>query len=136
MTAANHDNSRRGVIKAFDVDFAHCECKGTVHEAANMQVVSVKWKRTDNDPNGRVRFQCQRCKKSWSMGNVRSRGTGIVLYAAHPEEVKRRKRIHPEYDTYVAVNLSYPSPPQENDQRGGQVNLIGGTRKGVRSAHA
>ena len=94
----------RGTIRAFDVDFAQCECKGTLHQRSGMQVVAVKWKRTDKDPNGRVRFQCMRCKTAWSMNNVAASGDSILLDPRHPEEVARRLSIDTYYDDYVAVN--------------------------------
>lgn len=93
----------KGINKSFDVDFAHCNCVGTKHALTGLQVVSVQWKRTDKDPNGRVRFQCQRCKMKWSMNNVRTMGSGLNLDANHPEEIKRRRAIPYFYET-VAVN--------------------------------
>lgn len=95
-----------------------------------MQVVPVKWKRTDNNPNGRVRFQCMRCKHSWSMNNIRTLGGGLHIDESHPEEVKRRRKISPYYNEDVAVNLG-PTPGQAQFP-GGQCNLIGGTRASAR----
>jgi hypothetical protein len=95
----------KGTIKTFDVDFAHCDCKGTPNKKICMMVIPIKWKRTDKSPNGRVRFTCMRCKTSWSMNNISKAGSGIALDANHPEERARRKAIHPDYDHAVAVNI-------------------------------
>jgi hypothetical protein len=40
------------------------------------------------------------------MNNIRSAGEGrIQLTAPHPDEIKRRRKIHPDYDMLIAVNL-------------------------------
>jgi hypothetical protein len=96
----------KNTLRSFDVDFSPCDCKGTVHVATRMQVISVRWKRTDKHPHGRVRFQCMRCKTSWSMNNIKGGATTIKLDAGHPEEIKRRKAIHKYYNDVIAVNLS------------------------------
>lgn len=122
-------------IRAFDVDFSPCECRGTLHKTTRLQVIAVRWKRTDKRPSGRVRFQCMRCKHSWSMNNIKPMGTGIILDAGHPEEIIRRNKISDDYDTKIAVNLGGPSQ-SPGGFPGGEVNLIGGIRKGARNPHA
>lgn len=117
----------KGTIRAFDVDSSPCACLGTKHKMSRLQVIAVRWKRTDNDPNGRVRFQCMRCKTTWSKEHVKRAGSGIHMDGNDPEEKARRKVIHPDYDKVIAVNLG-GSPGQANFP-GEVVNLIGGTRK-------
>lgn len=95
----------KGTIRCFDVDFAHCDCVGTRNRATDMQVIPIKWKRTDSDPNGRVRFQCMRCKQTWSMNNIRRKGSGIELDCSHSEEIARRMDIDPDYNELIAVNV-------------------------------
>lgn len=94
----------KNTIRSFDVDFAPCDCEGTKNIATRMQVIAVRWKRTDKNPNGKMRFQCMRCKTSWSMNNVPG-GTKPSFNASHPEEVKRRAAISPDYNQRIAVNL-------------------------------
>lgn len=96
----------KGTMRAFDVDFAHCSCEGTVHKQTRMRIIPVRWKRKSS---GQTRFQCMRCKQSWSMNDVPAFGGGLVLDATHPEEVARRRAIHQHYNEVVAVNINIGS---------------------------
>ena len=92
--------------RSFDVDFSPCNCLGTKYKNTGLMVISVKWKRTDSNPDGRVRFQCMRCKESWSMDNIKSiGGIGFRLDSNHPEEVDRRDAISSRYNELIAVNI-------------------------------
>lgn len=88
-------------LRAFDVDFAHCECKGTRHKSG-VFVIAVRWKRKSC---GKTRFQCMRCKTAWSMSEVALLSGRLVLDASHPQERKRRQEIHPNFNHVMAVNI-------------------------------
>jgi len=119
---------KKGTCKSFDVDFAPCDCKGTRHQTSQMQVIAVKWKQTTKD---RVRFQCQRCKKSWVMSGIRFKGSGIILDASNPEEIKRRSKIKDYYQT--TVNLGPRSNSFNAEDFPGQRTSTG--RVGSTSYH-
>ena len=126
----------KNTLRSFDVDFSPCDCKGTKHSASRMQVIPIKWKRTDNNPHGRVRFQCMRCKQSWSMDNIKGGATTIKLDAGHPEEIARRAKVHKYYDEVIAVNLGGSGSQSPGFSPGAKVNLIGGTRLGVKNPNS
>lgn len=94
--------SRSGTIRAFDVDFARCECEGTRHQKSGLWVIAVRWKRK---PCGKTRFSCMRCKGTWSMNDIPLHGDGISVGADHPEEIARRYAIDPDFNLMLAVNI-------------------------------
>ena len=90
-----------GTIRSFDVDFAHCGCKGTWHKSG-LLVLAVRWKRK---PCGKTRFQCMRCKGTWSMDNIATAQGSLVMDSSHPQERERRQSIHPDFNHVMAVNI-------------------------------
>lgn len=88
-------------LRAFDVDFAHCTCMGTRHKSGIL-VIAVRWKRK---PCGKTRFQCMRCKTTWSMDNVALEGKRLMLDQSHPQERARRFAIDPDFNHVLAVNI-------------------------------
>ncbi len=96
-----HKPPTSGTNRSFDVDFAHCDCEGTKHKSG-LFVIAVRWKRKSN---GKARFQCMRCKQSWSVADTTMSMEGPWLDANHPQERERRRSIHPDFDHVLAVNV-------------------------------